>query len=103
MGLTVAAVTREMTNKQKIEFYARYNEKKKNSLIAIILAIFLGAFGVHKFYQGKLFWGIIYILFCWSGVPTVWSWVEAVTMIPWVKAHNMLVASDIAERVLRNY
>lgn len=99
MGLTVTALTSEMTDSQKIEFYARYTDKKKNALIAIILAVFLGTFGIHKFYQGKITWGIIYILFCWTGIPTIWSIVEAVTMIPWTKAHNMLLAGDIARSV----
>ena len=103
MGLTVTAATSDMTNAQKIEFYARYNDKKKNALIAIILAVFLGTFGIHKFYQGKVTWGIIYLLFCWTGIPTFWSIVEAITMIPWAKAHNALLASDIAEKVKRRY
>lgn len=103
MGITATALASKMTDTQKIEFYARYNEKKKSSLIAIVLAIFLGTFGVHKFYQGKIFWGIIYVVFCWTGIPTVWSWIEAVTMIPWVKAHNFAVAVDIAEAVVKKY
>lgn len=101
MGLTVAALTSEMTDSQKIEFYAKYNIKRKSSLMAIVLAVFLGTFGVHKFYQGKLLWGVIYILFCWSGIPTIWSWIEAITMIPWVKFYNMQVAVEIAEKVAR--
>ncbi len=93
MGLTVTALTSEMTDSQKIEFYARYNDKRKNALIAIVLAIFLGTFGVHKFYQGKITWGIIYILFCWTGIPTIWSIVEAITMIPWAPSARKVDAS----------
>lgn len=103
MGLMTDALTSGMTDRQRIEFSIKYNDKKKSSLIGIILAVFLGTFGVHKFYQGKIVWGIIYILFCWSGIPTVWSWIEAITMIPWAKAHNALLASDIAESVVNKH
>jgi len=103
MGITVTALTSKMSDSQKIEFYARYNDKKKSSLIAIVLAVLLGSFGFHKFYQGKVFWGIVYILFCWTGIPTIWSWIEAITMIPWVKAHNFAAAVDIAEKVVSQY
>lgn len=91
----------DMTDRQRIEFYAGYNEKKKSSLIAIVLAIFLGTLGVHKFYQGKIFWRVIYMVFCWTGIPTVWSCVEAITMLPWVKAYNFAVAVDTADNIVK--
>ena len=103
MGLITEAATRGLTDRQITEFYARYNDKKKSSLIGIILAVFLGTFGIHKFYQGKHFWGLAYILFCWTGIPTLWSWVEAVTMIPWTKAHNAILAQEISEMVERRF
>ena len=34
------------------------------------LAIFLGGFGAHKFYQGKTFQGVLYVLFCWTAIPS---------------------------------
>ena len=40
-----------------------------NKVIYIVLCLFLGVFGIHKFYAGKNLQGILYILFSWSGVP----------------------------------
>lgn len=41
----------------------------KNRILAAILAMALGSFGVHKFYLRKPIWGILYALFCWTYVP----------------------------------
>ena len=43
--------------------------KKVNKLIYILLALFLGGFGVHKFIEGKVLQGILYFLFCWTTIP----------------------------------
>ena len=42
------------------------------------LAICLGTFGAHKFYQGKSKWGIAYIVLCWTLIPTLVSIVEGI-------------------------
>jgi TM2 domain-containing membrane protein YozV len=42
----------------------------KSRVVAAFLAFFLGTFGVHKFYLGKKGWGVLYILFCWTYIPT---------------------------------
>lgn len=38
-----------------------------------MLALFLGAFGIHKFYLGQIKTGMTYLLFCWTGVPLILS------------------------------
>ncbi|MBR5913500.1 MAG: 5-bromo-4-chloroindolyl phosphate hydrolysis family protein [Selenomonadaceae bacterium] len=50
----------------------------ERKLIQSALAIFLGTIGAHKFYQGKTFQGILYILFCWTSFPTWISFIEGV-------------------------
>ena len=47
-------------------------------LAAGILAILLGAFGVHSFYLGKIGSGIIRLLFCWTGIPAVIALIEGI-------------------------
>ena len=37
--------------------------------IYIMLCVFLGGVGVHKFYAGKWLQGLLYLAFCWTGVP----------------------------------
>ena len=35
------------------------------------LCLILGGIGAHKFYSGKWIQGLLYLAFCWSGVPVV--------------------------------
>lgn len=52
--------------------------KKKN--LAAILAILLGTFGVHKFYLGDKGIGIIYLLFFWTGIPSLIGIIDGVLL-----------------------
>ncbi len=50
----------------------------QRKLIQSALAIFLGSIGAHKFYQGKTFQGVLYILFFWTTLPTWIGFIEGV-------------------------
>ncbi len=43
----------------------------KNKTVAILFAFFLGTFGIHKFYLGYNFAGVMYIIFFWTFIPSV--------------------------------
>ncbi|WP_075183278.1 TM2 domain-containing protein [Pantoea sp. 1.19] len=49
---------------------------EKNRLVAALLALFLGSLGAHKFYLGRIFQGVMYLLFCWTLIPGVIAFVE---------------------------
>ena len=42
---------------------------RRERWIAVLLAVFLGWFGAHKFYLGQPGWGVIYLLFSETGIP----------------------------------
>ena len=50
----------------------------KSRVVAIILALFLGFIGIHKFYLGKVALGVIYLVFFWTGIPGFIAWIEAI-------------------------
>jgi TM2 domain-containing membrane protein YozV len=50
----------------------------KSRVTAGILAILLGDFGIHKFYLGKIGQGIVYLIFCWTGIPAIIGLVEGI-------------------------
>lgn len=53
----------------------------KNKITAGILAILLGWCGVHKFYLGKSSVGVLYLLFCWTGIPAIAGFIEGITYL----------------------
>lgn len=53
-----------------------HSHPEKNKALAAVLAILLGTFGVHKFYLGQTRKGLLYLLFCWTGVPSLIALVE---------------------------
>ncbi len=53
----------------------------KSKLAAALFAFFLGGLGIHKFYLGRPGWGILYILFCWTGIPVIAGLIEGVLLL----------------------
>lgn len=51
---------------------------EKNRTMAIVLAIFLGGLGAHKFYLGQMMWGIVYLVFFWTFIPAIVGLVEGI-------------------------
>lgn len=54
---------------------------EKSRIAAALLAFFLGGFGVHKFYLGRVAAGILYLLFCWTFIPAIIAFVEFIVYL----------------------
>lgn len=52
--------------------------KRGNHTECGIVAILFGTIGLHKFYNGKYGKGLLYVVFCWSGIPTVVGLLEGI-------------------------
>lgn len=55
-----------------------YGKKVVNKLTYCLLAGLLGGLGIHKFYSGRIGMGIVYILFCWTAIPSVIGLIECI-------------------------
>lgn len=53
----------------------------KNKTTAGILALFLGGFGVHRFYLGQAGLGLVYLLLCWTFVPAVIALIDGIIFL----------------------
>ncbi|KAA0894286.1 TM2 domain-containing protein [Oryzomonas rubra] len=50
-------------------------------ITAGILALFLGGFGIHHFYLGNTGRGVLYLLFFWTFIPAIASFIEAIIFL----------------------
>lgn len=81
-NIPVPQTTRRM-RKRNSEYVGIFPEEERpqivqRKLIQSALAIFFGTFGAHKFYQGKTIQGFLYLLFCWSSLPTWIGFAEGI-------------------------
>lgn len=59
----------------------RANWPVKNKIVAALLAILLGGLGIHKFYLGQIGKGILYLVFCWTYIPSIIALIEGIIML----------------------
>jgi TM2 domain-containing membrane protein YozV/Tfp pilus assembly major pilin PilA len=72
-------------------------KRTKSRTTTAILAILLGGLGVHRFYLGQ-WWGVFYLLFCWTLVPGIVALVEGIVLLfssqeRWDRKYNDGVAT----------
>ena len=67
---------------------------KKNRVTAGVLAICLGHLGIHKFYLGYKWTGVIYLLLFWGGIPLLFIPTIIITAICLIEGISYLIKSD---------
>ena len=67
----------------------------KTKLVASLLAIFLGGFGVHKFYLGDKGLGVLYLVFFWTFIPAIVGFIEGVL---WLTQSNEVWLAKYRDR-----
>ena len=77
-------------------FYQQYNAARRDEVVGILLALFLGDFGVHHFYLRRTGLGILYICFFWTGIPALLGLIECFFMPGRVREFNSIQAAAIA-------
>ena len=53
----------------------------KSRSMAIFRALIFGGWGAHKFYLERPGWGVLYLLFCWTFVPSILGVLEAIAYL----------------------
>jgi hypothetical protein len=77
-------------------FYQQYEMVRRDEIVGILLALFLGTFGVHHFYLRRTGLGILYCCFFWSGIPSLLGFIECFFMPGRVREFNAIQAAGIA-------
>ncbi len=77
-------------------FYQQYEAVRRDEVVGVLLALFLGTFGVHHFYLRRTGLGVLYCVFFWTGVPTLAGIIECFFMPGRVREFNAIHAAAIA-------
>jgi TM2 domain-containing membrane protein YozV len=77
-------------------FYEQFEAVRRDEVVGILLALFLGTFGVHHFYLRRTGLGILYCCFFWSGIPSILGFIECFFMPARVREFNAIQAAGIA-------
>jgi TM2 domain-containing membrane protein YozV len=90
-----AMTTTPYINAQAV-FYQQYEHVRRDEVVGILLALFLGGFGIHHFYLRRTGLGILYACFCWTPFPWVMGFIECFFMPGRVREFNAIQAAGIA-------
>lgn len=77
-------------------FYQQYEMARRDEVVGILLALFLGSFGMHHFYLRRTGLGILYCCFFWTGIPALLGLIECFFMPGRVREFNAIQAAGIA-------
>ena len=77
-------------------FYQQYEAMRRDEVVGVLLALFLGSFGLHHFYLRQTGLGILYCCFFWSGIPGIIGFFECFFMPGRVREYNAMQAAAIA-------
>jgi TM2 domain-containing membrane protein YozV len=77
-------------------FYQQFQAVRRDEVVGILMALFLGTFGAHHFYLRRTGLGILYCCFFWSGVPAILGFIECFFMPARVREFNAIQAAAIA-------
>jgi TM2 domain-containing membrane protein YozV len=84
------------SEQQRATFYYQMTAVQKDEVLGVLLALFLGSFGLHHFYLKQNGLGILYCVFFWTGLPGLIGFFEAFFMPGRVRRYNAAQASLIA-------
>ena len=54
---------------------------QRSKAVSALLALFFGTLGLQHFYIGNIGRGILCVLFCWTGIPTIAGVIEALIIL----------------------
>jgi TM2 domain-containing membrane protein YozV len=77
-------------------FYQQYEVVRRDEVVGVLLALFLGSFGLHHFYLRRTGLGILYACLFWTGIPGLIGFFECFFMPGRVREYNAMQAAAIA-------
>lgn len=93
------AMMQDLTDQERLMFQAEMSTRRKDPTMGLVLCLFLGGLGAHRFYLGETMLGILYLVFCWTFVPLVISIIELFLIKDRIRAYNTQAALEVATKL----
>ncbi len=94
--MRIQEISMKIPADQQMMYMMQFNNVKKNTTTAILLAFLLGGLGIHKFYLEDTTWGVIYLLFACTGIPAFIAFIDMFTISSKVGKYNEKKAAELA-------
>ena len=99
MDFRIIELQRQLSKYEKNTFNYKFERQKKTVSTGVLLALFLGGFGIHKFWLSEILPGLLYLLFCWTFIPSIIALIECFFMKNTIINYNYRLAQDIFREI----
>ena len=99
LGTSELALMQGMNDNERFLFMSEMNFARKNRTTGLVLTLFLGGIGAHRFYLNQPLAGVLYVLFWWTFVPVIVACVELFLIMSRVDRYNDALAMAVAARI----
>jgi TM2 domain-containing membrane protein YozV len=89
-----ADILRQLPTAERGLVMNHYNANKKKVSTGVLLALLLGGIGIHHFYLGRTFAGVLSLFLFWTFLPAIFALLEALFMSSIVAGVNRKVFEE---------
>ncbi|MDO4987633.1 MAG: NINE protein [Synergistes sp.] len=93
----IGNLVKDFSEEEIADFSIAYNANRKTPMVTLLLDLFLGGFGVHRFYLGQVGLGVLYLFTL--GFLGIGSLIDLFRFGTITNQANMKIANEIAFRV----
>jgi len=90
---------KDMTDSQRMMFQSEIGKSRKNRTTALLITLFFGGLGGHRYYMGQVGMGILYTVFCWTFIPAIVAFIELFFIMKRVDRYNEQLSQEVATKV----
>ena len=99
MDFRIIELQKQLSENEQNTFNYKFERQKKTVSTGVLLALFVGSFGIHKFWLGEIVYGVLYLIFCWTLIPAIIALIECFFMNNRVNDYNYKLAQDIFKEI----
>tara|TARA_Y100001978_G_scaffold199820_1_gene214861 strand:+ start:503 stop:817 length:315 start_codon:yes stop_codon:yes gene_type:complete len=99
MDTRIIELQKKLSENEKNTFNYKFERQKKTVSTGVLLALLVGGFGIHKFWLNEIVAGVLYLLLCWTFIPSIIAVIECFFMGNTVNNYNYKLAQDILREI----